>query len=528
MYDYIVIGAGPAGCVAAGRLSEDSNVSVLLFEQGTKDTNPYIHIPATYFKTCKGANLTHYKTTPQAHQNNAVHDMIQGRVLGGGSSVNAMVSIRGIPQDYDDWAKLGCDRWSYKDVLPYFKLAENNDTFSGEAHGVSGPAHTSAQRATHYLTKAWVKACQEYGIPFNPDFNSGHQAGAGYYQVAMKDGRRCSAAAAYLTPARGRTNLEIKTDTKVTRVLIENKRAIGVEYVEDGVTKTARAKKEVIVSAGAIGSPHLLMLSGIGPADELKEVGVAVKHDLPGVGKNLQDHMDVFLIYDLNGPHSYDKYKKLHWQVPAGAQYLMFRDGPAASNICEGALFWHADAEDPEPNLQYHFLPGAGVEQGTDTAPSGNGCTINICQTRPRSVGTVKLASSNPDVHPNIDPNYLSDPYDLACLTEGVRLAEQVMTQPSISKYVNRICRPSANFSSQEARADFVRSTAQGALHPAGTCKMGNDDMAVVDQELRVHGITGLRVADTSIMPRLVSGNTTAPAVMIGERLADFIRSSSN
>lgn len=524
MNDYIVIGAGPAGCVAAGRLSEDPSVSVLLFEQGPKDTNPYIHIPATYYKTCKGQFLTHYRTEPQVHQEGMVHDMIQGRVLGGGSSVNAMVSIRGIPQDYDGWEALGCEGWSYQHVLPFFRRAEHNDSFSGEAHGSGGPAHTSSQRTTHYLAKAWVKACQENGIPFNPDFNSGNQAGAGLYQVAMKDGRRCSAAAAYLAPARKRSNLQILTGRKVIRILIEGKRAVGVEYLENGEIKTVRARKEIILSAGAIGSPHLLLLSGIGPAAELEAAGVRVAHDLPGVGKNLQDHMDVFLIYDLNGPHSYDKYKQLVWQAQAGAQYALFREGPAASNLCEGALFWHADPKDPQPNLQYHFLPGAGVEQGTDSAPSGNGCTINICQTRPRSVGSVRLKTSNHEDHPAIDPNYLADPYDLECLAEGVRLAEEIMKQPSMARFINKQHRPRVPFANQDERREFVRITAQGALHPCGTCKMGTDALSVVDPQLRVHGIEGLRVADTSIMPKLVSGNTTAPSVMIGERLVDFFR----
>lgn len=524
MADYIVVGGGSSGCAIASRLSEISDASVLLFEQGPRDWNPYIHLPVTYYKTAKGKLLSRFKVEPLVNQNHITPEFVQGRVLGGGSSVNAMVYMRGNPEDYDRWEAEGCAGWGYRDVLPYFKRCEDNEKFSGEVHGQGGPVSVSDQRMTHYLTKAWLKACQEAGIPFNPDFNSGRQEGCGLFQVTMRDGLRCSSAVAYLNPARKRPNLEIKTGKKVTRILVEAGRAVGVEYVENGRREIARADREVIVCSGAIGSPHLLLLSGIGPAEHLREKGVKVVQDLPGVGQNLQDHMDMFLIYDLTGPHSYDKYKKLHWQAWAGLQYALFRNGPVTSNICEGGLFWYGIEGDPIPSLQYHFLPGAGVEEGSDTTPSGNGCTLNVYQNRPYSRGSVKLKTDDPFTHPAIDPNYLADERDVECLAEGVRVGQEIMAQGALSKYVSTPHRPGKVLRTKEERMRYVRETGQGALHPSGTCKMGTDPMAVVDPQLRVHGIDGLRVADTSIMPRVISGNLNAPAMMIGERAAEFIR----
>lgn len=524
MYDYIVVGGGSAGCTIASRLTEDSDCSVLLLEQGPRDWSPYIHLPVTYYKTSQGDMLTRYKLEPQEHQGGITPEFVQGRVLGGGSSVNAMVYMRGIPRDYDTWAENGCHGWSYREVLPYFKKAENNERFSGEAHGTDGPLMVSDQRSIHYLTKAWAQSAQDIGINFNADFNSGQQAGVGFYQVTMKDGLRCSAAKAYLGPAKKRKNLKILTKTKALRILVENKRAVGVEYAYSGSVTRALAAREVIVCSGAIGSPHLLMLSGIGRADQLRRAGVSVVHDLPGVGMNLQDHFDMFLIYDLNGPHSYDKYKRLRWQAWAGVQYALFRNGPVTSNVCEGGLCWYGDPDDPMPSLQFHFLPGAGVEEGSDSAPSGNGCTTNVYQSRPRSRGYVELRSADPNVFPAVQPNYLAEEYDVRCLAEGVRLAQEILQQKPISKYVAAPYRPGQILKTNAERMEFVRRTGQGALHPCGACKMGTDEMAVVDPQLRVRGIDGLRVADTSVFPSVPSGNLNAPAIMLGERAAEFIR----
>ncbi|RUX21455.1 alanine-phosphoribitol ligase [Mesorhizobium sp. M7A.F.Ca.US.011.01.1.1] len=524
MYDYIVVGGGSAGCTISSRLSEDSDSKVLLLEQGDSDWNPYIHMPVTYYKTSKGNMLTRYKLDPQVHQGGLEPEFVQGRVLGGGSSVNAMVYMRGCPQDYENWVQDGAEGWGYKDVLPYFKKAEDNERFSGDVHGVGGPLGVSDQRHTHYLTKAWARAAQEMGINFNPDFNSGSQAGVGFYQVTMRNGLRCSAATAYLKPARNRKNLTIHTRSKTLKIIVENGRAVGVQYLRKGQIITARAEREVVVCSGAIGSPHLLMVSGIGPANHLKQAGVQVVHDLPGVGQNLQDHFDMFLIYELSGAHSYDKYKKLRWQALAGLQYALFRNGPVTSNICEGGLLWYGDDKDPLPSLQYHFLPGAGVEEGSESVPSGNGCTTNVYQSRPRSRGWVTLKSSDPMVFPSVNPNYLAEEYDVECLAEGVRIGQEILRQRSMEKYVSRPYRPGEVLKTKAERMQFVRETGQGALHPSGACRMGNDDMAVVDTQLRVRGIDGLRVADSSIMPRVVSGNLNAPTIMIGERTADIMR----
>lgn len=524
MVDYIIVGGGSSACTIAARLSEDPDVSVLVLEQGPGDRNPYIHMPVGYYKTAQGNLLSRYPVQPVRYRKDEGTTSIQARVLGGGSSVNAMVYNRGVPADYDGWATDGAEGWSFREVLPYFIRSESNERFAGEYHGTEGPLAVSDQRYTHYLTKAWLKACQEAGIPHNPDFNAGHQPGCGLYQVTMRNGRRCSAAVAYLRPALRRPNLTLKTGARIARIVVENGCAVGVEAVEGGISTVIRAEREVIVCCGGIGSPHLLLASGIGPADHLSDVGVPVVHDLPGVGENLQDHFDVYMIYDLTGPHSYDKYKKPHWKLWAGLQYALFRDGPVTSNLCEGGLFWYGDADDPLPNLQYHFLPGAGVESGVDTTPSGNGCTLSVYQTRPRSRGTIRLRGADPLAPPLLDPNHLGETYDIECLAEGVRIGQEIMAQASMKPYVGAPHLPATKLATQEERMRHVREVGQGALHPSGACRMGTDDMAVVDPQLRVRGLEGLRVADVSVMPRLISGNTNSVAIMVGERAADFMK----
>ncbi|ASY58456.1 GMC family oxidoreductase N-terminal domain-containing protein [Sinorhizobium sp. CCBAU 05631] len=526
MVDYIVIGGGSTGCVVASRLSEDPDKSVVLLEEGPRDINPYIHIPGAYYKTAQGSLLKRMPWIPRPEQGRSEDPtMVQASVLGGGSSVNAMIYIRGVPSDYDRWVELGATGWSYSDVLPYFLKAEDNNRFCNESHAVGGPLGVSDIEYIHPLTRAWLLACQQAGLPYNPDFNSGNQAGCGLYQITARNGRRSSAAVAYIGPARKRRNLRVETGARVTRVIIEKGRAVGVEYVKRGRTQVLRADREVILSAGAINSPKLLMLSGIGPAEHLQKHGIKVHADLPGVGQNLQDHIEISLIYQLTGPHSYDKYKKPHWKALAGLNYLLFRGGPASSNLIEGGAFWWGNRDEPVPDIQYFMVVGAGIEEGVDAVPGGNGCTINLGQIRPRSRGHVGLNSANPVEPPRIAPNYFAESSDLDALADGTMFAMDIMDQPAIRRYLAGRHVPASASSRQEIR-DFCQHEAHAALHPAGTCRVGQDEKAVVDPQLRVRGVSSLRVADASIMPTLISGNPNAVCIMIGEKAADHLKES--
>ena len=524
MVDYIVIGGGSTGCTLAARLSEDAAATVALLEEGPRDTSPYIHIPGAYYKTAQGPLLKRYAWEPTEDQARAdAPTMVQASVLGGGSSVNAMIYIRGVPADYDGWAAQGAAGWSYADVLPYFKKAEDNERFCNAQHGVGGPLGVSDNRHIHPLTKVWLQACQQYGLPYNEDFNSGDPSGCGLYQITAKEGLRSSAAVAYLKPARGRKNLQVRIGCKVTRILMQGNKAVGVEYLERGKLQQLFADKEVIVSAGAINSPRLLMLSGIGPAAHLRTQGIEVVQDLPGVGQNLQDHIEISLVYELTGPHSYDKYKKLHWKALAGLQYALFKQGPAASNLIEGGAFWWGDKTAATPDIQYFMVVGAGIEEGVDGVPGGNGATLNLGQIRPRSRGYVALHSGDAMAAPRIVPNYFGDTYDLDALVDGCMVGQDIMEQAAFDPFVARRHVPDSAVRSRAAMRTFCQQEAHAALHPAGTCRMGVDGDAVVGPDLRVHGIKGLRVADASIMPTLISGNPNAVCIMIGEKAADLV-----
>jgi choline dehydrogenase len=525
-HDYVVVGGGATGCVVAARLAEQTDASVVVLEEGPRDLNPYIHIPGAYYKTAQGPLLKRIPWEPTAEQGRTERPtMVQARVLGGGSSVNAMIYIRGVPSDYDLWQSMGAQGWGYKEVLPYFLRSEDNNRFCNEVHAIGGPLGVSDIDQIHPLTRAWLQACQQAGLPYNADFNSGSQAGCGLYQITARNGRRSSAATAFINPVRKRPNINIWTRARVTRILVEEGSAVGVEYIARGRKWIARANREVILSAGAIASPKLLMLSGIGPADELRRYGIGVVADLPGVGKNLQDHIEISLIYQLNGPHSYDKYKKLHWKAAAGLNYLLFRGGPASSNLIEGGAFWWGNKSEAVPDVQFFMVVGAGIEEGVDSVPGGNGCTINLGQIRPRSRGEVALKSANPSDDPRVVPRYFSESYDLDSVMNGTLSALDIMEKPAISRYVAARLAPSPAMSSREAIRRFCLETAHAALHPAGTCRMGADNNAVVDPQLRVSGVARLRVADASIMPTLISGNPNAVCIMIGERAADFIKS---
>ena len=525
MYDYVIVGGGSAGCVLAARLSEMPDARVLMVEAGPRDTDPFIHMPVGFFKMTAGPLTWGYETAPLRHANNRVAVYPQARVLGGGSSINAEIYTRGCPEDYDGWASThGCDGWAWKDLRQYFIKSEGNSRLGGAEHGVDGPLGVSDLQTYNRVSMAYVQGCMDIGMPYNPDFNSGKQEGAGLYQTTTLNGRRCSAAVGYLKPVMGRPNLEIRTGVSVNRIIIENGRAKGIEIVEGGATKRIDASQEVIVTAGAIGSPKLLMLSGIGPAAHLNDVGVSVLHDLPGVGQNFHDHFSTDVTWVLNGDHSYDKYKKKHWQLWAGLQYLMFKSGPVASNIVEAGAFWWSDRNEKTPDLQFHFLAGAGVEEGVGTVPGGNGATCNSYHVRPKSRGYVKLRSSNPTDAPLIDPNSFAEPYDLDRHIDGIKITQEVGRSRAMRKFVTAEHFPGPGVKTRQDYEDIARANARSSYHPVGTCKMGTDDMAVIDPQLRVRGIESLRVCDSSIMPEVVSSNTNAPTIAIAEKAADLIR----
>ncbi|MEZ5824801.1 MAG: FAD-dependent oxidoreductase [Geminicoccaceae bacterium] len=524
MQDFIIIGGGSAGCVLANRLSEDPACRVLLLEAGPTDHDPYIHMPVGFSKMTAGPLQWGYRTAPQKHCKNREIPFAQARVIGGGSSINAEVFTRGAPEDYDRWAdEEGCPGWSYDEVQPLFLRMEDNDTFSGELHGRGGPLGVSTLDP-HPMTRRFVQACQEAGIPYNPDFNARNQAGCGIYQTTTRGGRRCSAAVGYLHPVMHRANLEVRFDCTAHGIIVENGRAVGVRFERNGEMFEERANREILLASGAIGSPKLLMLSGIGPAAHLREHGIDVVHDLPGVGANLQDHLDVDVVYELHRPESFDKYQKPHWMLWAGLQYKLFNKGPVASNIVEGGAFWWADDAAVTPDLQFHFLAGAGVEAGIPAVASGNGLTLNTYFVRPRSRGWVTLRSA--DVHdaPSIDPNYAADAHDVEVTIKGFRLMRRIMGQPALADAIKGEHHPGPRVETDADIEDYVRSYGRTSYHPVGTCRMGSDALAVVDPQLRLRGIDGLRVCDSSIMPSLVSSNTNAATIMIGEKASDLIR----
>lgn len=525
-YTYIITGGGTAGCVLAARLSEDPNVTVLLIEAGATDWHPYIHMPVGFAKTT-GSNLTWgYQTEPQKHAAGRCIPYAQGKVLGGGSSINAEVFTRGVALDYDRWAnEEGCSGWSFKEVQPYFIRSEGNTVLGGDWHGTAGPLGVSNVANPLPLTRDFVRACQEQGIPFNHDFNGEHQAGVGFYQVNVVNGKRCSAAVGYLDPARHRPNLTVITKALTTRIIVTGSRATGVECMHRNRLQTIDVSGEVIVTSGAIGSPKLLMLSGIGPAEHLQAHGIDVIADMAGVGSNLSDHVNIDLVAELNNHHGLDKYKKPHWALWAGLQYLMFGTGPVASNVVEGGLFWYSDQSLDTPDIQYHFLPGAGAEEGVTGVPSGSsGVTLNCYNLRPKARGTVCLRSANPTDAPRIDPNFFADPGDLRTTIEALKIGREILSQPALAKSIRKISLPDNSIRSQSELEVFVRQHARTSYHPVGTCKMGCDEMAVVDPTLKLRGFDNIRVCDSSTFPSLIGSNTNAPTAMVAEKAWDLIR----
>lgn len=524
MVDTIIVGSGPAGCVLANRLSEDPTHEVLLLEAGSRDRHPYIHMPAGFAKLTGGSATWGWSTVPQANLGGRRYWFPQGRILGGGSSINAMVYTRGHAADYDAWAREdGCTGWSYQDVLPYFRRAEDNQRFVDEYHSYGGPLGVSAPVNPLPIGDAFVRAAQEAGLPFNHDFNGARQEGCGYYQLTIRNARRSSAVGAYLRPAMAHRNLTVRTGAMVTRIIVERGRAVGVEIADARGRQIIRAERQVLVTSGAIGSPKLLLLSGIGPADELKAQGITPVHDLPGVGKNLQDHLDVYVVCECSGDHTYDRYVRPHRTLWAGLQYLLFKQGPVASNMVEAGGFWWADRAARSPDIQFHLVLGSGLEKGAAKLDNP-GIILNSCFLRPRARGTVKLASADPAAHPLIDPNYWGDPYDREISIKGFRLAREIMRQKALSPFIRAERLPGPEAETDAAITQYAIRHAKTDYHPVGTCKMGHGPDAVVDPAtLQVHGLEGLLVCDSSIMPQLVSSNTNAPTIMIGERAADIV-----
>jgi choline dehydrogenase-like flavoprotein len=535
MFDCIIVGGGSAGCVLAGRLSEDPALRVALVEAGPPDSSVLIHCPAGLAVMAKTGQANWcFETVPQAGLLGRRGYQPRGKVLGGSSSVNAMIYARGHASDYDDWAARGNPGWAFEDVLPYFKRAEHNERGADAFHGTGGPLNVADLRSPNPVLADFFAAAQQAGHPLNPDFNGAQQEGVGAYQVAHRDGERFSAAKAYLTPHLGRPNLQVFTDALVTRVLTSRDdggplRADGIEFRGRGGRGPLQALRlnpggEVLLSAGAFGSPQLLMLSGIGPAEHLAEHGIAVQHDLPGVGANLHDHIDAVMV--VRAPRLTELFglsAKCAWRLARGAwQWKRERTGPLTTNFAEAGGFIKSDPGEPIPDLQLHFVVGQLVDHGRQTV-WGHGYSCHVCLLRPRSRGTLRLASPDPQVAPLIDPAFLQDPDDVARLARGFQHMRHLLGQSALARHGGRETAPSADAQTPEQIEQFLRRHADTIYHPVGTCQMGPGPEAVVDARLRVHGVAGLRVVDASVMPRVVGGNTNAPVIMVAEKAVDMI-----
>jgi choline dehydrogenase len=528
-FDYIVVGGGSAGCTVAARLVE-AGKSVLLLEAGPRDNHPFVHIPGTFIRVHGTQRTWMYRTDPQAHVNDREMFIPQGRTLGGGSSVNAMIYIRGQQQDYDDWEAAGCPGWSWSDVLPVFRRAEGNRRLGYPLHGTDGPLKVSDGAHRHPLSKAFVDAAMEIGVRYSEDFNGATQEGVGYYQTTTCDGRRCSSAKAYLSGVRGQRNLVVKTGMHVERVTFDARRATGVmARADDGSRHEYRCRDEVVLSAGALATPKILMLSGVGDSMHLRDVGVGVLHDLPGVGRNFQDHLAASTYARTRQPVSLLGHDRGVKALRHGIEYVAARRGLLTSNVIESGAFVDATGAG-RPDVQFHVVP-ALVGDVDRRPPEGHGISLNPCALRPKSRGVLRLRSSDPTDGFSLNAGFLSHDDDLQTLVAGVKFARRIMRAPSLARLLDgMLMLPDCDDSEipQRVFEDYVRTVAKTVFHPVGTCRMGGDAQAVVSPTLDVRGLAGLRVADASIMPFIVSGNTNAPSIMIGERCADFILGRAN
>jgi choline dehydrogenase len=523
-FDYVIVGAGSAGCVLANRLTASGKHSVLLLEAGPKDRNIWIHVPLGYGKLFKEKSVNWmYQTEPEPGLHGRQVFQPRGKVLGGSSSINGLLYVRGQHEGYDRWRQRGNVGWGYDDVLPYFKKAEDQTRGGNDYHGTGGPLPVSDWRHADPLSEAFVKAAVETGIPFNPDFNGATQEGAGFFQTTTRRGRRASSAFSYLRPAKGRGNLGIETSALAQRIVFEGRLARAVEYRQNGILRTARARKEVLVSGGAYNSPQLLQLSGVGPAELLKQHGIDVVLDAPGVGNDLQDHLQVRIVMrcarsiTLNDIVNHPVRRTL-----AGLQYAALRKGPLTIAAGTSGAFFKTDPRLATPDIQIHFIPFSTDKMG-EKLHSFSGFTASVCQLRPESRGSLKIRSADPSAPPEIRINYLATESDRAAFVDGIRILRKILAAPALKPYVVNEVYPGSDKTSDEELLDFCRKTGSTVYHPTSTCRMGNDSLAVVDQRLCVRGIEGLRVVDASVMPDLMSGNTNAPTIMIAEKASDMI-----
>jgi choline dehydrogenase-like flavoprotein len=529
MFDYIIVGGGSAGCVLAARLTEDPDITVALLEAGPVDSSILIHCPAGLPLLGKtGQANWRFETVPQPGLNGRCGYQPRGKVLGGSSSVNAMIYNRGHRADYDHWAAEGNAGWGYDDVLPYFKKAENNERGADTFHGSGGPLNVKDLTSPNRFGPVFVEAGREAGFAVNTDFNGADQEGVGMYQVTHRNGERFSAAKAYLTPNLSRPNLQVITGAHTTRVLLEKKRAVGVEFQHEGLVKQLKANREVLLCAGAIQSPQILMLSGIGPHKHLLENGIATQHDLAGVGQNLHDHPDVVIVN--NAPALTELFgislTGLVRAIQGIFEWRRYRTGMMTTNFAEAGGFIKSSPGEAIPDLQLHFVIGKLVNHGRKTV-FGHGYSCHVCVLRPKSRGSIRLAGKDPLASPLIDPNFLGERDDMDRMIRGFRLMRELLSQSALAGYGGTESASSAGAKSDLEIEKFIRDNGDTIYHPVGSCRMGSGAMDVVDAQLRVHGLQGLRVVDASIMPRIVGGNTNAPVIMIAEKAADMIKAAA-